>query len=198
MSVIGKKKLQSLGRGYLFSLEMERLARAASRDEQGAAALLEELLPDCLDMENWHHRGYWCSAVIRALVFSGTGRSLKSMLNFLKDLPDNTTYGCIELLAGLLPAYGRRALKPLRELADNEEPGPARAIAIQALCNYLLEGLLLEEDIGDLRRIAGEFKSDPYLTKQVLELVENRLQERSSPEIDRELEQFLNDVIVDT
>lgn len=198
MGVIGRKKLQSLGRGYLFSLEMERLARAASRGEEDAATLLEELLSDCLDMENWHHRSYWCSAVIRALVFSGTDRSLKSMLRFLRDLPDNTAYGCIELLAGLLPAYGRRALKNLRELADGGDPGPARAIAIQTLCNFLLEGLLHEEDLDHLRRIAGEFKSDPYLTKQVLELVENLLQKGSSPGIDRELEQFLNDVIIDS
>ena len=197
MSFATIEQLKSLGQSYLFVIEMRKISRAASGGDQSALATLENMLSECKDPAAWRNNSYWCSAVVQSLAQSATPKSMAIMLQYSRDLPEETPYGIIELIANLLPGYGKAVGPELKKFAAENPGGPLRAIGIQGLCNLYLEGQLDDKQSKELEGLIKDFQPDNFLTQHLVDLSLNRMEGSQKIVVDDAIEELLKDIIVE-
>lgn len=192
MSSPATHELRDLLGSYRFFAEMQRLSSRAGEGDPEAVATLDSMLNECASDPDWRVKTRWCSAAVRALVSASTEQAMKRVIEYVRSLPDDTPYGMVELLGGLLPGFGQPVLGNLEELAEGAS-APARAAGMQALCNFSLEGHLPPEYLERLLARIKTFEPDHYLTHQMFELVQPGSLARDTDD----LSALFEDVIVD-
>ncbi len=195
MSSSTTQELRDLLGSYRFFAEMQRLSSKAAQGDSEAIETLDDMLRECSQDPDWRVQSRWCAAAVRALVAAGTEQARARVVEYVRDLPEETSYGMVELLGGLLPGFGRDVLPDVRELVKSPSV-PARAAAVQALCNFYLEGQLPASEVDFLREVIRSYEPDRYLTQQLFELVQPGAADAAAGE--DELELLLEDVIVET
>ena len=195
MSSSVTQELRDLLGSYRFFAEMQRLAARAGKGEKEALGILDSMLAECVADPDWRAKSRWCSAAVRALVSAGTSEAMTRVLQYVRALPEDTPYGMVELLGGLLPGFGGQVLDLLPGLVESDS-APARAVAVQALCNFYLEGNLPPENQAYLLGVFRTFEPDRYLTQHLFELVKPGSIDRDE-DVDH-LAAILEDVIVET
>ena len=190
------KELNELGQSYRFILEMQKISRAAEANDSTALAVLEAMLDD-LSGADWKNRNHWCSAVIHSAANSRSPRALAALIRHIHRLPKTIAFGPVELIASLLPIFAEEALAPAFEMADQENP-PVRAIGLQVLCNFYLEGILPESETDRLENLLKDFRRDNYLTQHVADLVRFKRQRNTRTDSEDEIQEMFADILVET
>lgn len=190
------KQLEGLGSSYLFILEIQRVSRDAAAGDEGALAVLEAMLDDCVPGD-WKTRNSWCSAAVHALANTGSRRALAVLIRHIQKLTPGVAFGPVELIASLLPVFEDEALEPAFEMAASENP-PVRAIGLQVLCNFFLEGNLPQSGVDRLEELLREFRKDNYLTQHVADLVRFKLARNARAEDEEDIEEMFADFLVES
>jgi len=189
-----QEHLESLGESYLFIMEMRKLSHAAAANDENAMLTLEAMIQNC-GPETWQKKSYWCSAIIHALVNTGTNRSLEVVLQHINAFSETILFGPIELMSNLLPHYGEIVINPAIKMASSKIGSPIRAIGIQILCNLFLEGKLPDAKKEQLNDLLNNFQQDRYLTLQTVELVRSKMNQETNLISKSEIEGLFTEII---
>lgn len=189
------KELRDLLGSYRFFAEMQRLSAKASQGDPEAVSVLDSMLAECSVDPDWRVKSRWCSAAVRALVSAGTPEAMERVLGYVRALPEETPYGMIELLGGLVPAFGSAVVGRLSDLINSDSEA-ARAVGMQAYCTLALEGQLKPDELSELAALSATFAPDRYLTHHLIEVVQNQTSSGQTAD-DAELQSLLDDVIVE-
>ncbi len=169
------RKLEEICGSYEFTVKMTELSDLGRNGDRESTELLIAMLSMCGSRNQWFARNTWCSMAARALIQTRTRESLQFILRFIRDLPDQTPFGAVDLIAGLLPLYGSIITGHAVDLASEGQSEILRALGIQTLCNMYLEGLLSSEHSAYLDKIIRSFKGDRYFTQQITEIVRSSM-----------------------
>ncbi|MCR9141092.1 MAG: hypothetical protein NXI24_02490 [bacterium] len=190
--IIGSIKDQA--GGYHMVRAMQDLASRAAAGESLAQEVLQDMLTECQSPECWTTNSQYCSAVIHAVASIGSLRSMQMLLRYARALPDNISFGTVDLISSVLPTYRRIIMGPIKDLLGENEASAARAVGIQTLCNLYLEGSLQGEETAYLEQILKDFDSDGYLTQHVADLVRLEMaykEKQAAADLDEMLKGFL-------
>lgn len=177
-------------------LAMQQLSDSAAAGDAASLEALGEMLEECKSPQAWSKNSRYCSAVIHAVGYSGTLRSMKMLLRYARDLPENIPFGTVDLISSILPTYRRIIMGPIKDLLNEAQDGPARAVAIQTMCNLYLEGSLQGSETAYLEDVLKSFDSDGYLTQHVADLVRLEMAYKEK-EAQKDLEEMLKGFLVE-
>jgi hypothetical protein len=169
------RNLEEVCDSYEFSLRLMELSEKGESGDNNSVILLSEMLKQCVGKTEWFSHNRWCSMTLKALMMTRTPESLKIIMQFIRNLPEQMPFGAVDLLSSLLPLYRGIITGHVIQLASEGESEVLRALGMQTLCNLYLEGLLNSDHVVYLENLMRSYKGDRYFTQQVIDITRSAL-----------------------
>jgi hypothetical protein len=143
------------------------------RSDKSILDSIKNILEQCRTFEDLKKNNIICSYCIHILIHSQRPESMYVLLQHIKSLAEFMPLKYVEFLGRLLPFFGKIVIGPAKELCSYPRGTPQHAIGVQILCNLFLDGILGEENLSYLIELIQDFESDPYFTKNLIDMVKS-------------------------
>lgn len=164
------QELEELNGSYRFILELQRISSLSREGSDAAGKLLIALVRG---KQDWKSDSRWMAVALNALARSATPEALAEMLEQCRRVPADSPYGRIELMSSLLlffaDSQATSTIDGLYHLLTEKNPA-ARAIGLQGLCNFLLEGYVDDDKKPRLKETLLRFDGDRFFTQNSVDL----------------------------